>query len=77
MSANNPIWKVHWPRIRALLTDVEVTGKYTGIIHLAKPSPSFWSATLTYTTGAISKGAAEAAGRLFRGDRLANPPLPV
>lgn len=45
-----------------LLKEVEVTGKYTGIIHLSEPSPAFWSSTLTYTTGAIiSKKAAEAA----------------
>ncbi len=56
----------------ALLTDVEVTGKYTGIIHLTKPSPSFWSATMTYGTGAIvSKAAAEASGGYFEATPVA------
>ena len=45
-----------------LLKEVEVTGKYTGIIHLSEPSPAFWTSTLCYTTGAIiSKAAAQAA----------------
>lgn len=51
----------------SLMTDVEVTGKYTGIIHLSAPSPSFWTATLTYTSGAIiSKAAAEASDGYLR-----------
>ena len=49
-----------------LLDSVEVTGKYTGIIHLKAPSTSFWTATMIFTTGAIiSKAAAEAAGGYF------------
>ena len=43
------------------LKSVEVTGKYTGIIHLSEPSPSFWTSTLTYATGAIISKAAAAA----------------
>jgi peptide/nickel transport system substrate-binding protein len=50
----------------ALLDNVEVTGPYSGIIHLKAPSASFWSVTMVYTTGAIvSKTAAEAAGGYF------------
>lgn len=56
----------------ALMTDVEVTGKYTGIIHLSAPSPSFWTATLTYTSGAIiSKAAAEASDGYFEATPIA------
>jgi peptide/nickel transport system substrate-binding protein len=50
----------------ALLDSVEVTGTYTGIIHLKAPSASFWTVTMVYTTGAIiSKAAAEAGGGYF------------
>ncbi|UWQ79866.1 ABC transporter substrate-binding protein [Leisingera sp. S132] len=56
----------------SLLEDVEVTGKYTGIIHLSAPSPSFWSATLSYTSGAIiSKAAAEASDGYFEATPVA------
>jgi peptide/nickel transport system substrate-binding protein len=49
-----------------LLDNVEMTGKYTGIIHLKAPSASFWTATMVFTTGAIiSKAAAETAGGYF------------
>ncbi|MGB7262747.1 MAG: ABC transporter substrate-binding protein [Albidovulum sp.] len=52
----------------ALLKDVEVTGKYTGIIHLTEPSTTFWTSTMVYTSGAIiSKKAAEEAGGYFEG----------
>ncbi len=55
-----------------LLEDVEVTGKYTGIIHLSAPSPAFWSATLSYTSGAIiSKAAAEASDGYFEATPVA------
>ncbi|MGB7271475.1 MAG: ABC transporter substrate-binding protein [Albidovulum sp.] len=48
------------------LKDVEVTGKYTGIIHLTEPSATFWTATVAYTGGAIiSKAAAQEAGGYF------------
>lgn len=48
------------------LEDVEVTGKYTGIIHLSEPYAPFWDATLTFTSGAIiSKAAAGEAGGWF------------
>ncbi len=56
----------------SLLEDVEVTGKYTGVIHLSAPSPSFWSATLAYTSGAIiSKAAADEAGGWFEATPVA------
>lgn len=56
----------------SLLKDVEVTGKYTGIIHLSAPSPAFWSATLSYTSGAIiSKAAAEASEGYFEATPVA------
>ena len=49
-----------------LLDSVEVTGTYTGIIRLTAPSPSFWTATMVFTTGAIvSKAAADAGGGYF------------
>ncbi|MGB7244649.1 MAG: ABC transporter substrate-binding protein [Sulfitobacter sp.] len=48
------------------LNEVEVTGKYTGIIRLNEPSATFWTATVAYTGGAIiSKAAAEEAGGYF------------
>lgn len=48
------------------IKDVEVTGKYTGIIHLNEPSATLWPASLVYTSGAIiSKAAAEEAGGWF------------
>lgn len=55
-----------------LLDSVEVTGKYTGIIHLKAPSTAFWTATMVFTTGAIiSKAAAEAAGGYFEATPVA------
>jgi peptide/nickel transport system substrate-binding protein len=55
-----------------LLADVEVTGKYTGIIHLKEPSSTFWSATLVYTSAAIiSKAAAAEAGGYFEATPVA------
>ncbi|WP_159454052.1 ABC transporter substrate-binding protein [Roseovarius albus] len=54
------------------LKDVEVTGKYTGIIHLIEPAATFWTSTLVYTSGAIiSKAAAEEAGGYFEATPLA------
>lgn len=48
------------------ITEVEVTGKYTGIIHYAWEAAPFWVTTLTYTNGAIiSKKALEEAGGYF------------
>lgn len=48
------------------LKEVEVTGQYTGIIHLNEPSETIWSATLTFTSGAIvSKAAVMEAGGWF------------
>jgi peptide/nickel transport system substrate-binding protein len=56
----------------SLLEDVEVTGKYTGILHLSAPSLSLWTSTLTYTSGAIiSKAAAEAAEGYFEATPVA------
>jgi peptide/nickel transport system substrate-binding protein len=56
----------------ALLEDVEVTGTYTGIIHLSAPSTTFWTSTMVYTSGAIiSKKAAEEAGGYFEGTPVA------
>lgn len=50
----------------APLDHVEVTGRYTGIIHLTGPAATFWSATLVNTSGAIvSRKAVEAAGGWF------------
>lgn len=55
-----------------LLDNVEVTGKYTGIIHLKEPSASFWTATMIFTTGAIvSKTAAESVGGYFEATPIA------
>lgn len=55
-----------------LLEDVEVTGTYTGIIHLSEPSTTFWTSTLVYTSGAIiSKKAAEEAGGYFEATPVA------
>jgi peptide/nickel transport system substrate-binding protein len=42
----------------ASMVDVEVTGRYTGIIHLSEPSATFWPASLVYTSGAIISQAA-------------------
>lgn len=56
-----------------LLDNVEVTGKYTGIIHLKEPSASFWTATMIFTTGAIvSKTAAESVGGYFEATPIAS-----
>ncbi len=56
----------------SLLEEVEITGKYSGIIHLSAPSPSLWTATLTYTSGAIiSKKAAEESGGFFENEPVA------
>ncbi len=56
----------------AFLEEVEVTGKYTGTIHLSEPSTTFWSSTLVYTGGAIiSKAAAEEAGGWFEATPMA------
>ena len=56
----------------ALLVDVEVTGRYTGIIHLSAPSTTFWTSTMVYTSGAIiSKAAAEEAGGWFEATPVA------
>lgn len=55
-----------------LLDSVEVTGTYTGIIRLTAPSPSFWTATMVFTTGAIvSKAAADAGGGYFEATPVA------
>lgn len=49
-----------------ILDDVEVTGKYTGIIHLKEPSATFFTSTLAFTSGTIiSKAATEEAGGWF------------
>lgn len=54
------------------LKDVEVTGRYTGIIHLSEPSAPFWDATLSFTSGAIvSKAAVDAAGGWFESTPVA------
>lgn len=54
------------------LEDFEVTGKYTGIIHLSEPHAPFWDATLAFTSGAIiSKAAAEEAGGWFEATPVA------
>ncbi len=54
------------------LKDVEVTGTYTGIIHLTEPNAPFWDATLTFTSGAIiSKAAADEAGGWFEATPVA------
>lgn len=54
------------------LKEVEVTGKYTGIIRLKEPSATFWSSTLVFTGGAIiSKAAADKAGGWFEATPLA------
>jgi len=45
------------------LKEVEVTGKYSGVIHLKEPFAPIWWSTLPYTSGAIlSKAAVEKAG---------------
>lgn len=50
----------------APMKEVEITGKYTGIIHLHQPASTLWSSTLVFTSGAIiSKAAVEAAGGWF------------
>jgi len=55
-----------------LLEDVEVTGKYTGTIHLSEPSTTFWTSTLVYTSGAIiSKKATDEAGGYFEATPVA------
>jgi len=37
----------------AALKEVEVTGKYSGIIHLKEPSAPIWTASFTYVIGSI------------------------
>ena len=47
----------------AALKEVEITGKYSGIIHLEEPAAPIWISSFTYVIGAIlSKNAYEAAG---------------
>ena len=47
----------------AALKEVEITGKYSGIIHLKEPAAPIWISSFTYVIGAIlSKNAYEAAG---------------
>jgi peptide/nickel transport system substrate-binding protein len=47
----------------AALKEVEVTGKYSGIIHFKYPAVHVWGSTLTYVYGAlVSKKATEKAG---------------
>ena len=47
----------------AALKGVEITGKYSGIIHLKEPAAPMWMSDLTYLIGSIlSKNAYEAAG---------------
>ena len=53
----------------ASLDNVEVTGKYSGIIHLKTPFAPIWWSTLPFTGGAIvSKAATEKAGGKFTTD---------
>ncbi len=54
------------------LEEVEVTGKYTGIIRLKEPSATLWASTLVSTGGAIiSKAAAEEADGYFEATPVA------
>ncbi len=54
------------------LKEVEVTGKYSGIIRLKEPSATFWSSTLVFTSGAIvSKAAAEESDGYFEATPVA------
>ena len=50
----------------AALDKVEVTGKYSGIIHLKEPFAPMWTSTLPFSGGSIvSKAATEKAGGKF------------
>ncbi len=54
------------------LAEVEVTGKYSGIIRLKEPSATLWASTLVSTGGAIiSKAAAEASDGYFEATPVA------
>ena len=54
------------------LKEVEVTGKYSGIIRLKEPSSTLWASTLVFTSGAIiSKAAADQAGGYFEATPIA------
>ena len=56
----------------AALKGVEVTGKYSGIIHLDEPAAPIWISSLTYVIGGIlSKNAYEAAGNTIPIDNRA------
>ena len=53
----------------AALDKVEVTGKYSGIIHLKEPFAPMWTSTLPFSGGAIvSKAATQKAGGKFTTD---------
>ncbi len=59
------------PEFSSLL-EVEVTGKYTGIIRLKEPAATLWASTLVSTGGAIiSKAAAEASDGYFEATPVA------
>ncbi len=54
------------------LKEVEVTGKYSGVIHLNDPFAPLWTSTLPYLAGSIvSKKATEEAGGKFTTDPIA------
>ncbi|QAX30051.1 hypothetical protein ETW24_12115 [Leisingera sp. NJS204] len=61
-----------------LLADAKVTGPNTRILQLSAPSPSYWSANLTDTSGAsIPKAAAETSDRYFEAARSSGWILPT